>query len=189
MQLQLDWLYGEANHEAVAIGKEIAKKLAKNTRKTNTLLALSLPLDRYYMQHFSAPVMWAQIDGNMHMRHSAYADFATQARMFELAKAGITTDDFQLYKLGPILFREETIYLKEVKVGDTITVKIAITESRPDASRWTIRHELFRSDGIKCAQVIIDGAWMGFETRKLITPPAEFTAKFMQLPTEGLNGQ
>ena len=30
------------------------------------------------MQHFSAPVMWAQIDGNMHMRHSAYADFATQ---------------------------------------------------------------------------------------------------------------
>lgn len=126
--------------------------------------------------------MWAQIDGNMHMRHSAYADFATQARMFELGKLGITTDDFLHYRLGPILFREETIYLKEVKVGDTITVIVAMTKCLPDSSRWTIRHELYRADGLKCAEVIIDGAFMGMETRKLIVPPAEFAAKFAQLP-------
>ncbi len=136
------------------------------------------------MQCFSAPVMWAQIDGNMHMRHSAYADFATQARIFELEKLGITSDDFLKEKLGPILFREETIYLKEVKLNDTITVKLVLTECRPDASRWTIRHELFRGDGVKCAQVIIDGAWLGTETRKLIIPPAQFATLFMQLPNE-----
>lgn len=128
--------------------------------------------------------MWAQIDGNMHMRHSAYADFATQARMFELGKLGITTDDFQLHKLGPILFREETIYLREVKVGDTITVKVALTKCLPDASRFTIRHELFRADGVRCAEVIIDGAFMGTETRKLIIPPDEFAEKFKQLPVD-----
>ena len=136
------------------------------------------------MQHFAAPVMWAQIDGNMHMRHSAYADFATHARMFELAKLGITTDDFQLHKLGPILFREETIYLREVKVGDTITVKVALTKCLPDASRFTIRHELFRADGVRCAEVIIDGAFLGTETRKLIIPPDAFAEKFKQLPVD-----
>jgi acyl-CoA thioester hydrolase len=26
-------------------------------------------------------VLWSQIDANMHLRHSAYADFAAQARV------------------------------------------------------------------------------------------------------------
>lgn len=134
------------------------------------------------MEHYTATVMWAQIDGNMHLRHSAYADFATQARMFELEKLGITTDDFQRLKLGPILFREETIYLKEVKPSDTIKVVVNITKCLPDASRWTIRHELFRGDGKLAAEVIIDGAWMSMETRKLTIPPTELAERFMSLP-------
>lgn len=136
------------------------------------------------MEHYTAQVMWAQIDGNMHLRHSAYADFATQARMFELEKLGITADDFLREKMGPILFREETIYLREVKPNETITVKVAITKCLPDASRWTIRHELFRGDGVKAAEVIIDGAWMSTETRKLAVPPASIADKFLQLPQE-----
>ncbi len=126
--------------------------------------------------------MWAQIDGNMHMRHSAYADFATQARIFELEQLGITSDTFVKEKLGPILFREETVYLKEVKLNDTVTVKITLLACRPDASRWTIKHELFRGDGVKCAEVTIDGAWMGLETRKLMVPPSQFAERFLALP-------
>jgi acyl-CoA thioester hydrolase len=56
-----------------------------------------------------------------------------------------------------------------------------MTKCLPDSSRWTIRHELYRADGLKCAEVIIDGAFMSMETRKLIVPPAEFAAKFAQL--------
>lgn len=136
------------------------------------------------MQHYTAHVMWAQIDGNMHLRHSAYADFATQARMFELEKLGITADDFLRENIGPILFREETIYLKEVKPSDTVTVKLALTKCLPDASRWTIRHELYRGDGKLAAEVIIDGAWLDTINRKLAIPPAAIANKFVALPRD-----
>lgn len=136
------------------------------------------------MQHYTAHVMWAQIDGNMHLRHSAYADFATQARMFELEKLGITADDFLRENIGPILFREETIYLKEVKPSDIITVKVTLTKCLPDSSRFTIRHELFRGDGKLVAEVIIDGAWLDTINRKLAVPPAVIADKFALLPRD-----
>ncbi len=151
----------------------------------NHPFTVSLPKNKVHtMQHYTAQVMWAQIDGNMHLRHSAYADFAAQARMFELEKLGITAEGFLIEKLGPILFREETIYLKEVKPNDTVTVKVALTKCLPDASRWTIRHEIFRSDGKLAAEVIVDGAWLSMETRKLAIPPKTIADNFRLLPAE-----
>ncbi|NOR86119.1 MAG: thioesterase, partial [Bacteroidales bacterium] len=38
---------------------------------------------------YKATVMWAQIDANQHMRHSAYADYAAQARMGLLDSLGL----------------------------------------------------------------------------------------------------
>ena len=42
------------------------------------------------MEHvfYEGKVMWSQIDANMHLRHSAYADFAAQARLEILEKLG-----------------------------------------------------------------------------------------------------
>jgi len=37
---------------------------------------------------YEGKVMWSQIDANMHLRHSAYADFAAQARLEILEKLG-----------------------------------------------------------------------------------------------------
>ncbi len=53
-------------------------------------------------------VLWAQIDANMHLRHSAYADFAAQARLDMLQYIGMTPAVLHQEHIGPILFREET---------------------------------------------------------------------------------
>ncbi|RBL89341.1 acyl-CoA thioesterase [Chitinophaga flava] len=131
---------------------------------------------------FEGPVLWSQIDANMHLRHSAYADFAAQARLALLDQAGMDAKQFLKLQIGPILFREELLYLREINPNDTVKVSCEMTKCRPDGSRWSIRHEIFRGDGTKSAIVNVDGAWMDTRARKLGTLPPELMEKFKAIP-------
>ncbi|GGK82376.1 acyl-CoA thioesterase [Rufibacter glacialis] len=131
---------------------------------------------------YEGHVIWAQVDANMHLRHSAYADFAAQARISMLDSLGLDFKAFQHLKLGPILFREELQYLREVGLNDSIKIESVLTKAREDGSRWSIRHELYRGDGVKAAIIVVEGAWMDLQKRKLGTLPEELSQKFMSLP-------
>ncbi|RAJ73730.1 acyl-CoA thioester hydrolase [Chitinophaga dinghuensis] len=131
---------------------------------------------------FEGPVIWAQLDANMHLRHSAYGDFAAQARLNMLDHVGIKARDLLSLHLGPILFREEIIYHREVGPNDHVKVSCRISKSRKDGTRWSIRHEIFRQDGVKAATVNVDGAWMDTVKRKLGALPQELQEKFTTLP-------
>jgi acyl-CoA thioester hydrolase len=132
--------------------------------------------------YYEGQVLWSQIDANQHMRHSAYADFAAQARLCLLEGLGLKPATLFGHRIGPVLFREELFYLREVNLNDYIKVTCELTRSRPDGSRWTIRHELFRGDGIKAAIVIVDGAWIDMDKRKLAILPEELSRLFMTTP-------
>ncbi|WP_439882524.1 acyl-CoA thioesterase [Pontibacter sp. MBLB2868] len=131
---------------------------------------------------YTGKVMWSHLDANMHMRHSAYADFAAQARIEVLDKLGLDLRVFQKLHIGPILFREETIYLREVGINENLSVTTLLVKSRPDGSRWSIRHELFKGDGVKAAVVNVDGAWIDTQKRKLATLPDELAEQFNHIP-------
>jgi acyl-CoA thioester hydrolase len=131
---------------------------------------------------YEGQVLWSQIDANQHMRHSAYADLAAQARLNMLEKVGLNPVKLFGYKIGPVLFREELFYLREIVLGDYVTVSCEITRSRADGSRWTIRHELYRGDGIKAAVIITEGAWIDMEKRKLTLLPVELSSLFLHSP-------
>lgn len=131
---------------------------------------------------YEGKVMWSHLDANMHMRHSVYADFAAQARIAVLDDLGLDFKVFQELKIGPILFREELLYLREVGINDNLKVTLELTKSRPDGSRWSIRHSIYRGDGVKAAIVNVDGAWIDTVKRKLTTLPQELADKFMDLP-------
>jgi len=132
--------------------------------------------------YYQGPVLWSQIDANQHMRHSAYADFAAQARIGMLQQVGLSPETLYRYQIGPILFREELIYLREVSINDTVIVTCEVTRSRPDGSRWAIRHEIYRGDGVKAAVVIAEGSWIGMQKRKLAILPKEMSEMFRHAP-------
>ncbi len=118
-------------------------------------------------------VRWAELDPNGHMRHSAYADFAADQRVNWLASLGYTVQHFAALRLGPILFREETKFFKELRGSEHIRVDGRVTASTPDGSRWTILHTIYKADGRVAATVEVDGAWLNLDQRKLTVPPAE----------------
>jgi acyl-CoA thioester hydrolase len=132
--------------------------------------------------HYEAKVIWAQVDANQHMRHSAYADFAAQARIELLEQVGLSAKVFQKQMLGPILLREELVYYKEVNLSEKIRVTCEMTRCKADASRWSIRSVLFREDGVKAAVILVDGAWMDLVKRKMTGLENELLELFMDAP-------
>lgn len=131
---------------------------------------------------FEGKVMWSQIDANMHLRHSAYADFAAQARLQLLETCGFNAALMEHLHVGPILFREELFYMREVRPNDTIYVTCALSKSRADGSRWSFDQEIYRSDKVQAALIKVDGAWIDTKARKLTVLPDEWFLKFLEIP-------
>jgi acyl-CoA thioester hydrolase len=136
------------------------------------------------MEHvfYEGKVMWSQIDANMHLRHSAYADFAAQARLEMLERLGFDARVFSELHIGPILFREELIYMREVRANDIVKVTCVMTKCRADGARWSFSQELYRGDGVQAALIHVDGAWIDMKARKLAALPGGWAEKFMHIP-------
>ena len=111
------------------------------------------------------------MDPNGHMRHSAYADYAADQRVVVLASWGYNVAQFAKLRLGPILFREETKFLKEIHIGEEIRVDGRLASINEDGSRWSIVHTIYKADGRVAATVTVDGAWLDLDRRKLTVPP------------------
>lgn len=131
---------------------------------------------------YEGQVIWAQIDANRHLRHSAYADFCAQARSNMLRDKGLSLDKIAEVGIGPVLFREELVYLREIHLNDFVQVTVTMTKYNTVNSRFSFRHEIYRSDGTKCAVVTVDGAWMDLNKRKLTVLPADWQLIVSKLP-------
>jgi acyl-CoA thioester hydrolase len=127
-------------------------------------------------------IRWADLDPNFHLRHSVYYDYGAYCRVSFLEEHGLTNLLMQQLNIGPILFREEAVFRKEVRLGDKLNIGLQLLKARKDFSRWTIRHELIKNENILSAVVTVDGAWINTLLRKLATPPAEVIKVFEVMP-------
>lgn len=132
--------------------------------------------------YYEGQVLWAQLDPNRHLRHSAYADFCAQARSNMLNKAGLSLVEFAKNQIGPILFREELIYHKEIGLDERIYVTVELYKLNLKNYRFSFRHEIFKENGIKAATVNVDGAWLNLVERKLTTIPKEWEPIIAHIP-------
>ena len=131
---------------------------------------------------YEGQVLWSQIDANVHLRHSAYADFCAQARSNMLNHLGLSLQEFNRRKIGPILFREELNYLREVGLDERIKISVEITKFNLQNSRFSFRHVIYKENGVKAAIVLVDGAWMNIVERKLTNIPDDWMNIIDKIP-------
>lgn len=128
-------------------------------------------------------IRWADLDPNFHLRHSVYYDFGAQMRFNALYQLGITPELMVMHHFGPIIFREECLFRREITMNDKVFINARVAKMREDCSRWTIIHELKDAEGVLKAQITVDGAWMDTRLRKLATPtPAVITERMSMFP-------
>ncbi len=116
-------------------------------------------------------IRWADLDPNFHVLHSKYYDFGAYCRMAFLTEHGITTKLMMDNHIGPIIFREECLFKREIKFGDELEVFLYLSKCNEDGSRWSMVHELWINGDTLAAFITIDGAWIDTQLRKLANPP------------------
>ena len=127
---------------------------------------------------------WSDLDPNFHLRHSVYYDWGAFCRIEFLKEFGLTANVMQQLHFGPILFREECVFKREIRDGDKITIDLTLLKARKDYSRWSIRHTIVKNTNIISAILTVDGAWINTKERKLAMPPPEAEKVFSQMPVD-----
>lgn len=127
-------------------------------------------------------VRWADLDPNFHMLHSKYYDLGAYVRMCFLTEHGVTVKAMQEQDLGPILFREECVFKREIKFGDKVEIDFKMLKAKKDGSRWTMQHHIVINDETLAAVITVDGAWINTTRRRLATPPPAFAEAFDKIP-------
>lgn len=136
------------------------------------------------MQPFSMEVQvrWSDLDPNFHLRHSVYYDWGALCRVTFLNKYGLTGEVMTRLQLGPILFREECVFRKEIRSNDIVSIDLKLLKAKADFSRWTIQHRILKGAEVVSAVLTVDGAWMDTQVRKLCTPSETVHAVFNAMP-------
>lgn len=127
-------------------------------------------------------VRWSDLDPNFHLRHSVYYDWGAFCRIEFLNQYGLTAEVMHHLHIGPILFKEECVFRKEVRLGDEVCIDLKLIRARKDYSRWSIQHQVTKNGETLSAVLTVDGAWMNVIQRKLATPPNEVFTVFEQMP-------
>lgn len=130
--------------------------------------------------HFS--IRWADLDANRHVRNTVFSEFATHTRFRLLEAHGFPQERFESLRFGPVMFREEIRYRRELVFGDDATVSVIAAGLSEDGSRWRVHQEVTRADGKQAAILRIDGAWIDLDSRKLIPPPPDLLDLMRGLP-------
>ncbi len=126
-------------------------------------------------------ICWADLDPNFHVRHSAYYDFGAQHRVEILEQLGMSMRIMQEQHFGPILFREECVFRREMRMNQKVFISTKVDKIKEDASRWTLIHEFKNDKDELLANITVDGAWMDTKLRKIANPTPQIAIDVMNL--------
>ena len=129
----------------------------------------------------SFPTIWANFDANAHMRHTAYNDYAAEVRSRFFASQGFALSDFVKHNIGPVLFSENTNFLREILIGENIKANLILIGASSKFERFKFKHQIIKDNGVIAAEIKIYGAWIDLTKRKLTTPPEEMINIFKRL--------
>ena len=127
-------------------------------------------------------IRWSDLDPNFHLCHSVYYDWGACCRVEFLYSIGLTAEKLKEMNIGPILFREECVFKKEIRYEDKVTINMVLLKAKKDFSRWSVRHEIKKNGEILAALITVDIAWLDTIHRKLANLPHEVQMPFYNIP-------
>ena len=127
-------------------------------------------------------VIWADLDPNAHMRHTAYNDYAAQVRVGLFDELSLPLAELVASGYGPVLFHEDTTFKKEVFMNERITVDCAAVAFRKDLKIWKFRQQVWKQNGELACVIVATGAFMSLKERKVVVPPQKIIDMLEKIP-------
>jgi acyl-CoA thioester hydrolase len=127
-------------------------------------------------------VRWSDLDPNGHVRHSAYYDYGAQLRIACFQQAGVGIAWLAGQGIGPVLFREEAKFYRELRLDDDLLIDLRLTGLSEDQRKWSMRHQILRDGEELCATIDLDGAWLNLQVRRIVPPPERLRTALAAMP-------
>jgi len=127
-------------------------------------------------------VRWSDIDANRHVNYAAYIDAAGDLRYRFFAEHGYPPEKFEQLGMGPIYTAIHAQFLREVRMGETITITYALTGLSAQGGRWKVHHDILKSNGKKAVMIDLEGMILDLSTRKPVPPTPDLLQIFLLIP-------
>ena len=116
-------------------------------------------------------IRWSDVDANRHLGNFAYINMMSHTRMSMLEEVGFGHRAMHNAQLGPIVFREEIHYFKEVLPGTPLRVGLSLRRMSPDHRFFSFGHRFYNEHGKNVAYGEMVGSWISLIERKIAQPP------------------
>lgn len=127
-------------------------------------------------------VRWTDIDLNRHVNYAAYIEAATELRYQFFADHNLQPEVFEKLEVSPTYTSLTIDFLREVRLGETITLNFQLAGISETGIRWRIRHNFFKANGKKAVLLTLEGTIIHLKTRQPIAPTPEILAAFQDAP-------
>jgi acyl-CoA thioester hydrolase len=124
----------------------------------------------------------SDIDSNGHVNYAANIDAAGRLRYRFFTDHGFPRERFTKLGIGPIYTDIHARFLREVLMGETITITYSLSGLSPQGVRWKVHHDFLKSNGKKAVTVDIEGTILDLTARKPVLPTPELLQAFNLVP-------
>ena len=127
-------------------------------------------------------IRWSDLDANGHVNYAAHINAAGDVRYRFFSEHDFPAERFQQMGIGPVYTAIHAKFLREVRLGETVTITYTVSGFSSEGSRWKVHHDILKSNGKKAVTLDLEGVIMNLTTRKLALPTSELLQAFNLIP-------
>ena len=127
-------------------------------------------------------IRWSDLDANNHVNYSTYIDAAGDLRYRFFTEHGFPPERFAQLGVGPTYITIHAEFLREVRMGETITITYALTGLSARGGRWKVHHDVLKASGKRAVRLVLEGVILDLATRKATLPTPELLETFHLIP-------
>ena len=127
-------------------------------------------------------IRWSDLDANGHVNYAAYINAAGDVRYHFFWEHDFPPERFEQMGIGPVYTAIHAEFLREVRLGETVTISYTVSGLSPQGNRWKVHHDILKSNGKKAVSLDVEGVILNLTTRKLAYPPPELFQTFNLIP-------
>ncbi len=127
-------------------------------------------------------IRWSDLDANGHVNYAAYIDAAGDLRYRFFIQHGFPPERFAQLGIGPVYTALQARFLREVRMGETITITYCLSGLSPRGACWKVHHDVLKSNGKKAVSLDLEGRLLDLTARKPVAPTPELFQTFNLIP-------
>ncbi len=127
-------------------------------------------------------IRWSDIDANNHVNYAAYIDAAGDLRYRFFIEHGFPPERFVQLGVGPVYTAIHAQFLREVRMGEIVTLTYTLAGLSPQGVRWKVHHDVLKANGKKAVGIEVEGVLLDLASRKPVPPIPELFQIFQLVP-------